>query len=239
MNFSDVVNDIKKLIGMELESVRPGAKITIIDVDDEKGSIIIRTSTGQIRSRPIEELNRIWKEMMLVPAVHVDGVLHGSGTSRNQPETILANLPYIEWLKLSNKKHLAYVGKSTHAFGTLRQMDALQSVEISSKIKKLNFTQQLTSVIVAKDINNTIHMVQSICTGTLSTVDIGFYQLQSQENLIFFLSADIWKLDEGVYCVLEADNYTTIASNRQICLMDENYSVVCNGVVKFFVKIPR
>ena len=238
MNFFDVVNDIKKLIGMELESVRPGARITIIAVDDEKGSIIIRTSTGQVRSRPIEELNKIWKEMMLVPAVHVDGVLHGSGTSRNQPETILANLPYIEWLKLNNKKHLSYVGKNTHAFGTLRQMDALQSVEISAKIKKSNSTQQATSVVVAKDINSAIQIIQSMCTGTLSTVDIGFYQLQSQNNLIFFLSADIWKLDEGVYCLLEADSYT-VASDRQICLMGINYSVLCNGVVKAFVKISK
>ena len=80
--------------------IRPGSNITIIDIDDEHNNIILRTSQGAMKSRPIGELDRIWTELNRTPAVHVDEVLNGSGSSRNQPETILANLPYIEWLQL-------------------------------------------------------------------------------------------------------------------------------------------
>ena len=96
MNFSDIINDVKKLVGLELQSIRPGASITILEVDSDKGCIVIKTRQGQIRSRPINELQIIWNELNRAPAVHVEGVLHGSGTSRNQPSTNLANLPNIE-----------------------------------------------------------------------------------------------------------------------------------------------
>lgn len=234
MNFADVKNDIKKMIGIELDSIRPGAKITIVNIDEDKGSILLKTSSGELRSRPIDELKRIWGEMMITPAVHVDGVLRGSGTSRNQPETILANLPYVEWLKLNNKKHIAFVGKNTHAYGTLKQMDAIRAAEISSKVKNMRDEQQITAIIVAKDINKSVKILQSLCTGTLTTVDIGFYQLQSQSNIIIFLSADIWKLEEGLYCVIKTDN--KINSDKIITLYGVDYSVFCNSTIKAFVQ---
>lgn len=161
MNFSEIKTDIKKLMGLELNSIRPGAKITLIDFDEEKGSLILKTSTGQLRSRPIEELQKIWEEMLISPAVHVEGVLHGSGTSRNQPETILANLPYVEWLKVDNKKHIAYVGKKTHPFGTIKQMDAVDAIEITVKMKSSKNSGDFSSVIVTNDINASITNMQN------------------------------------------------------------------------------
>ena len=116
----------------EFSAIRPGATITVLDVDTEKGCLLLKTKQGQTRSRPLSELQTIWNELNQKPAVHVEGVLHVSGTSRNQPETILANLPYIEWLKLNNKKHIAFVGKNTHPFETLKQMSPLDSVGIST-----------------------------------------------------------------------------------------------------------
>lgn len=109
MTFNDVKKDVIKLIGLDLESVRPGAGIRILNVDEEQGNLQLETVSGQVRSRPLLELERIWNELQKSPAVHVDKVLNGSGTSRNQPETILANLPYIEWAKIHNKKHLIFV----------------------------------------------------------------------------------------------------------------------------------
>ena len=114
MNFTDVERDVHKLIGLELNSISRSAAITIENIDDEQERLIIRPKNGNSRSRPMDELKRIWDAMQKEPAVHVDKVLNGSGTSRNQPETILANLPYIEWLRIDNKKHIAYVGESTH-----------------------------------------------------------------------------------------------------------------------------
>lgn len=102
MNFTDVERDVHKLIGLELNSISRSAAITIENIDDEQERLIIRPKNGNSRSRPMDELKRIWDAMQKEPAVHVDKVLNGSGTSRNQPETILANLPYIEWLRIDN-----------------------------------------------------------------------------------------------------------------------------------------
>ena len=60
-------------------------------------------------NRPLLELERIWCELQRSPTVHVDKVLNGSGSSRKQLETILANSPYIEWAKILNKEHLVFV----------------------------------------------------------------------------------------------------------------------------------
>lgn len=78
---------------------------------------------------------KIWDQLCSKPAVHVDAVLGGSGSSRNQPETILANLPYIEWLRINNKKHIVFVGEATHDFGTLRQMDPIQAEQIRRRLQ--------------------------------------------------------------------------------------------------------
>lgn len=234
MNFTDVKEDIHKLIGLELNSIRPGAKITIVDIDDEKGSLTLRTSAGQLRSRPIDELQKIWNEMMISPAVHVEGVLHGSGTSRNQPETILASLPYVEWLKVDNKKHIAYVGKSTHPFGTLKQMDAVASVEISSKMKKTAAGSTLNMVIAAKDINRSIAYFQGMCRGKLSTLDRGIYQYETQTDIVVFLSADIHGIDEGTYCIIETSQ--KVNSTKRLFLYGKYYSVISRGNIKALVK---
>lgn len=236
MNFLDVREDIHKLIGLELNSIRPGAKITIVDVDDQRGSLLIKTSSGQTRSRPIDELQKIWSEMMVSTAVHVEGVLHGSGTSRNQPETILANMPYVEWLKIDNKKHIAYVGKNTHAYGTLKQMDSVLAAEISLKMRTTTGKTQFTTAIVAKDVNRSIENIQSICQGTVTTVERGIYQLQTQVDLIVFLSADVWELEEGTYCVIETE--TPMDIEKRLSLYGKYYSVICTENIKVLVKNP-
>lgn len=171
MTFSDLLNDISKLTGMELQSIRPGATITVLDVDTEKGCLLLKTKQGQMRSRPLSELQTIWNELNQKSAVHVEGVLHGSGTSRNQPETILANLPYIEWLKLNNKKHIAYVGKNTHPYGTLRQMSPLDSVDISVSDSKSSNTTKMEMVIVTDMVLDVLSTLQENLTGTVLTVE--------------------------------------------------------------------
>ena len=177
MNFTDVERDVHKLIGLELNSISRSAAITIENIDDEQERLIIRPKNSNSRSRPMDELKRIWDAMQKEPAVHVDKVLNGSGTSRNQPETILANLPYIEWLRIDNKKHIAYVGERTHPFGTLQEMDPVKAVEIAAKLKASARMANFSSVIVSKDINASISSVQKICSGKLSTVDKGIYQI--------------------------------------------------------------
>ncbi len=236
MNYSDVIKDIYKLVGLELDSIRPGAKITVTEVDEERGSLLLKTSSGQTRSRPLDELQKIWNEMMISPAVHVEGVLHGSGTSRNQPETILANLPYIEWLKVDNKKHIAYVGKNTHAFGTLRQMDSVLAIEVVAKMRASKEGVKFSTAIVARDVNQSIQEMQEICHGTVTTIERGIYQLQTRIDIIVFLAADVWGIEEGTYCVIESN--VPMNTGKRLALYGKNYSVLCNGNIKALVNTP-
>src|SRR5690606_35913078 len=111
----------------------------------------LRTRKGKERSRPFSELRRLWQALQMSPAIHVDSVLGGSGSSRNQPETILANLPYVEWFQYDGKKHLTLVGSPTHPNGTLKQLDPLRAQEIRSKMKKELDSQPTTSAILIVD----------------------------------------------------------------------------------------
>ena len=236
MNSEEVEKDISKLIGIELDSIHPGAKITVTDVDVEKGSLMLITASGKKRSRSLYEIKKIWDQMMVSPAVHVEGVLHGSGTSRNQPETILASLPYVEWLRVDNKKHISFVEKNTHPYGTLKRMDAIASSEVIEKMRRtmVKDKSEISSVIVAKEINNSIENIQEVCKGAVSTIDQGVYQLQTQTDLIVFLSADIFDLEEGTYCVIETSS--PINSSDRIELCGKYYSVLCKGSIKALVK---
>ena len=55
MTFEDVIKDIVKLVGLNLESVKPGAGIQILSVDLKQGNLQLRTVSGSVRSRPLFE----------------------------------------------------------------------------------------------------------------------------------------------------------------------------------------
>ncbi len=126
--FEDVIRDIADhLKGLPLNSISGRAvPFSVYDVDFEKRSYFLQLGGGKIKSRPFDEIERIWQEMTSKPAVHVESFLGGSGSSRNQPETVLANLPYVEWLPINGKKHIAYIDEDTHEYGTLKQMDEIR-----------------------------------------------------------------------------------------------------------------
>lgn len=235
MNFSDVKCDIHKLIGIELNSISHGSSITIADIDDEKERLIITPKNGKPRSRPIDELSRIWDALQKESAVHVDKVLNGSGTSRNQPETILANLPYIEWLRIDNKKHIAYVGKSTHPFGTLQEMDPLKAAEISTRLKASIKRTIISSVVVSKNINSSISIIQKSFSGKLSTIEQGIYQIETKTDLIIFISSERAGLDEGTYSIIESPVYDTNSIITEISFLGEHYSVICTENIKMLI----
>src|SRR6185503_4271360 len=111
MKFSDVLSDIEKLKNKKLSSIRKGAEITIEEVDRTNDRLILTTARGKKKSRPLSEIQMLWERLCANAALHVDSALGGSGSSRNQPETILANLPYVEWLSNERKKHIALVGR--------------------------------------------------------------------------------------------------------------------------------
>lgn len=234
MTFTDVISDIRMLIGLELQSIKPGATITIIDIDEEKGCLNLRTAQGHTRSRPLNELQTIWNELNRLPAVHVEGVLHGSGTSRNQPETILANLPYIEWLRLDNKKHISFVGHKTHAYGTLRQMDAFSTAEIANMTGKDSAAGGKTQlVLVSADVANASVGLQSSFPGKLSTIERGVYTYENSSIEVLLISANQTILGPGCYTVVTA---TSVMSTKTVEICDKEYYLIDHCGLKILVR---
>lgn len=133
--YLEMLNDLNALIGLPLNSISGQATPFSISEIDRANDRIILDVSGNTKSRPLEELRRIWEVMCEKPCAHVDSVLGGSGSSRSQPETILANLPYVEWLLVDGKKNIAYVGDDTHAPGTLKRMDEDKNREYESLMR--------------------------------------------------------------------------------------------------------
>ena len=134
----DVLNDIQdKLIGKELHGISGTASaFRISEIDNEKKYIVLDVQ-GKRKTWSFERMERVWKEMYYRPAANVEIVFGGSGSSRNQVETIFANLGYVEWLYVNERKNIAYVGEDTHEYGTLKHMDEDREQEYQRMMTEL------------------------------------------------------------------------------------------------------
>ena len=122
--FHDVLKDIEDhLIGKQLSSISGNAALFSISEIDYGNSNVVLNVQGKRRTWTFERLEKVWNEMYYRPAANVEIVFGGSGSSRNQVETIYASIAYVEWLYVDGKKCVAYVGEETHEYGTLRRMD--------------------------------------------------------------------------------------------------------------------
>jgi hypothetical protein len=147
MKFDDIISDIAKLVGLRLSSIRPGSDITLTGVDLKNGTLELMDSSNNRRSRSLTEIRKIWEQLCVNKVVHVDSALGGSGSSRNQPETIIANLPYVEWLIVGGKKHISFVGRNTHPFGSLKKMDSIAAQIIASNSKSSEPTYPVAIIV--------------------------------------------------------------------------------------------
>jgi hypothetical protein len=130
MNWNSTLDGLKRMAGMKLESISGRSGITLLEVTDDHLSV--GTLQGA-KSRPVAELKRIARRMDLMAPIHVDSVLMGSGSSRNQPETILANMADVEWLTLNGRKHIIWVGRDTHQPGTIKELDAFNASQVQQQ----------------------------------------------------------------------------------------------------------
>ncbi len=132
--FQDVLKDIENnLIGKELHGISGNAATFSVSEVDYANEYIVLNVQGKRRTWTFERLDKVWKEMYYRPAANVEIVFGGSGSSRNQVETIYASLGYVEWLHVRGKKCVAYVGTDTHPYGILQHMDD----ETEAKYQKL------------------------------------------------------------------------------------------------------
>lgn len=236
MTFDDILNDIEKLIGLELESIKKGANIILTEVDRKKERIGLITSQGKNKTRPFKELHKIWDELCSSPAAHVESVLAGSGSSRNQPETIMANLPYIEWFFVEGKKHLVLMKEPTHDYGTLLKMDEIKAVEIKDKLINLDNTA-CEVVIITEDIRSTAITYEKIIGLPLNPLSPGVYEQYKDKVRFIFVSKSI--LNENV----EAGTYVVIAGNSipgtgySVTIDEREYSIISDPGLKVLVSL--
>lgn len=207
MKFDNVVTDIDRLVGMNLNSIKPGANIRITSVDREQERVFLTDASHKNKSRPLDELRRIWKCLCTEHVVHVDTLLSGSGSSRNQPETILANLPYVEWLTLSNKKHLRYVGYDSHPIGTLKQMDPVEVHQLKELVNK-PFLIFPNAIFAVENIKSYATWIESL-TGIPSTaVSNGVYRFSQPSGEVWITTSTDTNnnLNLGCYPVIKVLN---------------------------------
>ncbi len=136
MEFIDVLKNIEELIDLELKSINPSTpSIYLRKIDYVSRKYYIANSLDiQGRGRSFNELNLIWNELQRKGFCNVDQALYGGNSSRNQPETIFSNLPFIQHFKYNSKKHIILRKISTHPPGTLDELISEQFMLVKKQV---------------------------------------------------------------------------------------------------------
>jgi hypothetical protein len=121
MDWNKTYRRIQRLAGKQLESITGKTDIVLESIDPEFYHLQWGEDMKKTMKRRTTELSKVVAKMALNRPVHVDRELNGSGPSRNQPETVLANLPDVMWVRIDGKKHIVWIGKDTHPLGTLKE----------------------------------------------------------------------------------------------------------------------
>lgn len=149
----EVLRDIASLRGVVLKSIQPGADLEVCDVDFAAERVNVRAFDGKVSGRPFAEFRKIWDALTKCGFVHVESALRGSGSRRNQPETIMAALPYIEWGRIEGKKHLFLVEGAHRKGGELKAIDPHLQRELTSKRGNVPLVSESpTFVVVAESV---------------------------------------------------------------------------------------
>lgn len=231
MDFEELLHDIEKLEGLRLSSIRPGAEITVEKVDIDQGKIMVRNSSGKVFNRSISEFQRIWEGLVSEPAVRVEEVLRGSGSSRNQPETIFANLPYIEWLKVNNKKHIALVAKSSHPYGTKKEMDGFAASTIKDLLS-VPESSEIITIVSTYDLHKSSSVISTMSGIMPLPLNDGTYLFSRNGKSIALIDANKCKIPEGTYGLVYGSQKA--GCSYSIKLNGAKYGIVKNGSVNVF-----
>lgn len=138
MKFEEILSDIEALlIGKALQSINPStAPIYLIKIDRLTDKYFVSTSPNDKGSpRSINELRSIWEDLNRKGFASVEQALYGGGSSRNQPETIFANLPYIQHFKFRRKKHILLRHNNVHDAGTISEVMGADFRKIRKQIE--------------------------------------------------------------------------------------------------------
>ncbi|MBQ4878420.1 DUF262 domain-containing protein [Pseudoalteromonas luteoviolacea] len=169
MTFEDLLDDIEQLIGLPLKAIiATTSGITLLSIDREAGRYIVKPEgSSKEQKRNIRELEAIFESLNKNGYCNVEQALQGSFTSRHQPETIFANLPYIQYFKYERRKHLVLRDNNQHALGSIQELPTKEQRQVrktlasNKKFSQSLLADQLKNALtdLNKEINN-LHVKQ-------------------------------------------------------------------------------
>ncbi|WP_114765308.1 DUF262 domain-containing protein [Vibrio rhodolitus] len=157
MNFEDLLDDIEQLIGLPLKAITATTSgITLLSLDRETGKYIVKAdSSNREQKRSIRELEAIFESLDKDGYCNVEQALQGSFTSRHQPETIFANLPYIQYFKYERRKHLVLRESNQHALGDIQELPLKEQRQVRRALaSNKKFSQSLLAAQLEKILTN-------------------------------------------------------------------------------------
>ncbi len=214
--FEQLMDDVRALSGKRLRSISGRSDLILLEVDDANQRVTVKDLRGRKKTRPFSQFRAIWAALCTTPAVHVDSVLGGSSSSRNQPETIMANLPYVEWLKVKGKKHLALVGEVTHPAGELREMDPARAEEVRRKLAEAqDESPEYRALLVVDDVVRATRALEEATGIPVNALDQGAYYHKASGILVL---SEGWgsSLRAGTYVVVPQGHLTNGATTVEV-----------------------
>src|ERR1700694_1286444 len=151
MTFKDILAIWNGLRNRKLQSIKKGADITITDIDYSQDRLTVSSTSG-LKSRSFAELEKVWATLRADRTAQVDSVRGGSGSSRNQPETLFAALPFVEYTFIEQKKHLILLDENTHEAGTLKKASPAIVQEIQRRLQEAEQAGLPEMIVPVKDV---------------------------------------------------------------------------------------
>ncbi|MBY7806123.1 DUF262 domain-containing protein [Vibrio fluvialis] len=155
MTFDNVLNDIEQLINLPLKAItETTAGITLLSIDRKSGKYVVKSEDSKRElKRNIRELEAIYSGLIKDGYCNVEQALQGSFTSRHQPETIFANLPYIQYFRFERRKHLVLREGNHHPLGETQELPAKEQRHIR---KTLAFNKNFSLGLLASELDETL-----------------------------------------------------------------------------------
>ncbi|MGR5460208.1 hypothetical protein [Vibrio sp. PNB22_1_1] len=114
-----IIPYMKGYVGLTLKSLSGRSDISISAVDEL--GITMTCSDGQTFFESHRRPKIAFRKLLDEQVIHVDAALENSGTRRNVPETLIANLPFVEYGKINNRQHLFFRDTHSHPLGTIKR----------------------------------------------------------------------------------------------------------------------
>jgi len=224
MEFDDVILNLKKLVGLPLQSFSDNEKsLSITDIDHDSKKITLITE-GQKRSsiRNFKELENVFTELIKVGFCSVTQILKSSKISQVQIELIFANLPFIKYFRYDNQFYLVLDKNSSRPFATLDELSHSEQRNIRkviTNLKNINYkdlSQNLENNI--KSLHSEVNKIHTLSPGLLADTSIDSI-LKIFDSLSSTLTAATFQIEKKDINS-DIDNFSKIVERTDFDMSD-------------------